>query len=269
MGLPFVKVRVVNVHNLAGHEPGEVVLVDPENGLEHLRDLLCVLVPHGGTPVDPGRCIQVDVVKVVVGVAEGRDLTLLLLSRAVLFGVRTAIGRRALLHVFKVLLLEVEPARVFAVVATAVEHQRLVQHEGVVVGGGEHLTGGGQSLAAREPYVDRQPPRRDQPQQPGIGVVVGDPVEAAGVGRALIEDVARDVARVDAGVGLPVHAQLGEDDDGEGRGEAEREGEALALDSVLAGELGEGVARPRATSLSTNIIEGTVELKGLHILRTV
>ncbi len=114
-------------------------------------------MPHRGAPVDPRRGVQLHGVVRVVGRRQRRDFPLGLI--AALAGVAAAEARRFVAwlaaQLLEMLRLEVEAPRTFAVVATAIEHEGLIDHKGAVEGGGEELRGGGQTGALRHPDVIR------------------------------------------------------------------------------------------------------------------
>ena len=69
----LIVVIIDDVEVLEGDPPGTLILVHPEDALEHLHHLLPVLVPHGGTREDAGDVVRTaNILRSVVGVGRVR-----------------------------------------------------------------------------------------------------------------------------------------------------------------------------------------------------
>ena len=152
--LELVVVGVDDLEVLLRHPPGGLILVHPEQRLEHLHHLRLGLVPHGGARVDPRDRVR------------RLGLGGLVLARLGVVGD----GLVVLADVVDVVLIEAGAVELELlrldftfVIPTPIQAQRLVDQERAVHGGDEELLGRGQSFASWHENVNGDPGLREQP----------------------------------------------------------------------------------------------------------
>ena len=194
--------------------------------------LFGVFVPHGGAGVNASDVIsRIDFFRkrIATDGAPGIGIA----ARLLVFVVTVFLAQ---LHIGGIDLFELFRFHFDVVVASPIHCQRLIDQKGVVKRVDEELLSGGKTSALWSPVVRRNPGLRNQPEDPGPGVLIGQ----SGQEISAIGTLEEQVWRYDVGeITRVAHSQSAKSDeqrDGRRDRQIDGQSETDGLDADLAGK---------------------------------